>query len=579
MHQNQTAYHPVEPDHDHNDTAPGGICGSRFPPEPDSCAQVYIVQGNDWLSKIAEKFFGELAAYPAIIAATNQQHEIDPAFARITHPDQLEAGWKLCIPMTQEAEILLTDNSPPPLEDVPVVLPEVYTLDDFIEEHRFNRLVDPAWIRSSPDPLPRFDISPEYQAIHDKYGYRANYLWNEYLSTSYYTDTGIFKTVPPQVKVFHASWQTAYPRYRYPPNVTLPTGLTTNQFGWRGPQISLHKPAKTIRIACVGASTTVGGHNLPFSYPEFLQHWLNLWGQENGYDVNFEVINFGREGIGSRDIATIVRYEVLPMDVDYLIYYEGSNQFDPRTMISFPDDVTFGQPPAGLVPNLTDVPSNDKSWLDNLSEYSAIAARTRSLVERLYLTGQEPPKPEQTFNLPDGLDEFRPDRAHLDRALSLTNILNDLDQIKHDLDEHEVRMYLATFNWFAYDGMILDPARHRSLYAYLNRLYWPISYANMRRLADFQNRVFETWAFDRRVKVIDVAGRMPRQPDLYGDAIHNTYLGTRIRAWINFEGIVPLLRRDIEKGLLPRPAKMIYEQHPYLEPGFEFKRLDDPASQ
>ena len=41
-------------------------------------------------------------------------------------------------------------------------------------------------------------------------------------------------------------------------------------------------------------------------------------------------------------------------------------------------------------------------------------------------------------------------------------ILKDLDLIKQDLDEQQVKMVMTTFNWFAYDGMVLHPARHRN---------------------------------------------------------------------------------------------------------------------
>ncbi len=541
-----------------------------------ACAEIYTVQADDWLSRVADKLLGDLLAYPAIVEATNQQHRRDTTFAQIINPDVIEVGWKLCIPGGQEAGRLLTQAAPelvpaPPVTPASPTTP--YTLADFTAQFRFSPYVHSEWVETSPPEVARYDILPEHQARAEQYGYRANYLWNEYLSDQYFTASGIFRATPPQVYTYHAPWQTSYPRYRYPPNVTLPTGLTTNQFGWRGPQLELKKPARTIRIACVGASTTVDGHSLKHSYPEFLQHWLNLWAEANRYHVHFEVINAGREGIGSKDIAAVVRYEVLPLDIDYVIYYEGSNQFDPRTMVSFPSDIALGQPPPDLAPNFANVQSSDKSWLDQISEYSALAARLRSLVEQATLTGAEPPKPEQTFFLPEGLDEYKPDRAHLGRALALKSILADLDQIKQDLDTHNVKFVLDTFDWFAYDGLILDPVRHRTLYGYLNRLYWPISYANMRRMADFQNRVFRLWAAENGVPLIDVAGQMPKHPDLYDDAIHNTQLGIRIRAWINFQTLVPLLKRDIETGRLPRPAQLNYTQHPYIQNQFEIRQL------
>ncbi|GIK38392.1 MAG: hypothetical protein BroJett011_22250 [Chloroflexota bacterium] len=40
-----------------------------------SCQQDYTVQSDDWLSKIAEKFYGNVLAYPAIAQATNAHYE------------------------------------------------------------------------------------------------------------------------------------------------------------------------------------------------------------------------------------------------------------------------------------------------------------------------------------------------------------------------------------------------------------------------------------------------------------------------------------------------------------------------
>jgi hypothetical protein len=528
-----------------------------------TCAETYIMQADDRLSGIAAKYFGNPLAYPAIIVATNQQRVADASFTELTSPEGAGVGRKLCIPAETDVQTLtavvqkLDSNT-----SVPTT--EVYTLDNFIGEFLFSPEVDPQWIYTSPEPLPQYNVLPEHQTNYERYGYRSNYYWNDLFMKQYYGALIAFDAPPNELHLFHPTWETIFPKYRYPPNVTLPTQLTTNQFGWRGPQITLQKPDKTIRIACVGASTTVDGHQLSFSYPELLQHWLNLWSTHNGYDVRFEVINAGREGIGSSDIAAVARYELLPMDLDYVIYYEGSNQFDPRSMVTYPEDMVYGQPPPGMVPNLAEIQSADESWLDTLSQYSAVAARIRTLAEKAVLDGVEPPKPAQTFHLPDGLNEMNPDRAHLGDALALRVILGDLGRIKRDLDANKVTMVLATFDWFVYEGLVVDPARHRGLYIYLNRAYWPISYANMRRMADLQNRVFKQWAADNGVSVIDVAGLMPRHPDLYGDAIHNSNLGVRIRAWINFQAIVPLLKADIERQILPRPGLGLHTIHPMM---------------
>ncbi len=544
-----------------------GIASAAPTPQSFNCVKEYTVQADDQLSKIADKFLGNLLAYPTIMVATNQQHNTDVSFAQIANPDRIEIGWKLCVPNQSAAQALLTTRPiSAPIKSAAPSPTVGYSVNDFVKEFKFSAEVDPQWVYSSPELLVKYPILPEHKTRRDKYGYMANYLWNEHFLDRYYSTNGIFRGYPSEMYIYHAPDQVMVPRYRFPPNTTLPTGLTTNQFGWRGPQISLNKPEKTIRLACVGASTTVDGHSFPSSYPELLQHWLNLWSQKNGYDVRFEVINAGRESISSNDIAGVVHYEIMPMDVDYIVYYEGSNQFTPSTMVHYPSDVVFGHPPAGMVPNFENVESTDKTWLDNLSEYSVLAARIRTVIEELTIKGQEPPKPMQTFYLPAGLDEMNPDRAHLGNALALATILGDLDRIKKEADANNVKLLLGTFNWFAYDGMVLDPVRNRTLYGYLNRVYWPITYANMQRLADFQNRVYKMWAAQNNVNIIDVAGLMPHQPDLYDDAIHNTYLGIRVKAWVNFQSIVPIIKQDIESKVLPRPAKKPLDKHPYIEP-------------
>ncbi len=63
-----------------------------------SCDSEVVVQADDWLSKIADKFYGDLLAYPAIADATNAMAQADDSFATIENVDVIEPGWKLCIP-------------------------------------------------------------------------------------------------------------------------------------------------------------------------------------------------------------------------------------------------------------------------------------------------------------------------------------------------------------------------------------------------------------------------------------------------------------------------------------------------
>lgn len=80
------------------------------------CSEEYIVQANDWLSKVADKYYGSTLAYPAIVAVTNEAHANDASFATITNPDEIEVGWKICIPTTEQAQALLASAAPTALE-------------------------------------------------------------------------------------------------------------------------------------------------------------------------------------------------------------------------------------------------------------------------------------------------------------------------------------------------------------------------------------------------------------------------------------------------------------------------------
>lgn len=78
-----------------------------------SCSEEVVVQADDWLSKISEKFLGDPLAYPAIVTATNDQ--IDESFARVTDPNVIEVGWKLCVPAGGDAGEILAENTEGPV--------------------------------------------------------------------------------------------------------------------------------------------------------------------------------------------------------------------------------------------------------------------------------------------------------------------------------------------------------------------------------------------------------------------------------------------------------------------------------
>lgn len=66
--------------------------------------QDYVIVADDWLSKLADKFLGDIFAYPAITYYTNQKHAEDDSYAKITNSDVIEIGWKVYVPSAEEAQ-------------------------------------------------------------------------------------------------------------------------------------------------------------------------------------------------------------------------------------------------------------------------------------------------------------------------------------------------------------------------------------------------------------------------------------------------------------------------------------------
>lgn len=81
-------------------------------PPLQEAGQEYTVQADDWLSKLAEKFYGDPLAYPAIVEATNTKSSSDTTFVSIDDPNMIEAGQKLFIPTAQQASTLLGEQVP-----------------------------------------------------------------------------------------------------------------------------------------------------------------------------------------------------------------------------------------------------------------------------------------------------------------------------------------------------------------------------------------------------------------------------------------------------------------------------------
>jgi hypothetical protein len=434
---------------------------------------------------------------------------------------------------------------------VPAEPPNVADASRYIRRLAGAASPDQRWFAEDPPPLPnRTPVSPAVTARYRDFerrglfGPQAGYVWNSYLvKRDQCNPAGLFRNFPDSLLAFTPESVSIHPRYRFPANQTLESGLVTNQFGLRGHPISLVKPARTVRIAFIGASTTVNSHNYAFSYPEHVEHWLNRFAEANHYDLRFEALNSGREGINSNDIAAILREELLALDPDLAVYYEGSNQFTTANLLVRP-----------IIPPRTAIDARDPLVQHKLPEFLRTRFAIGDLLDRALNRFQamgEPRKPYYRLHWPSGVDRDDPNPDSPDLPLQLPAIVKDLDAIRSDLNSIGGRLAVCSFEWFTPGGAPLSPSRHEFIYKQLNTVLWPLQYDDIRRLNDFQNRVFRNYAVSRHSPFVDVAAEMPQDPDLFNDAIHMTEVGERVKAWIVFQQLVPVIRRLIESGQLP----------------------------
>jgi len=99
--------------------------------------------------------------------------------------------------------------------------------------------------------------------------------------------------------------------------------LSINSHGFRGPEISIEKPANTYRIFVVGGSTTFGTGVSDIETTPFL---LQKKFDDTGLDFHVQVINAGIPGIGSEVELQLIKSRLVNYNPDLVIVYDGVNE-------------------------------------------------------------------------------------------------------------------------------------------------------------------------------------------------------------------------------------------------------------
>jgi hypothetical protein len=427
--------------------------------------------------------------------------------------------------------------------------------------------VDPDWFFLPPVRVEK-QANPELQkrtAANPAMQEQENYIWNE--AVLQHPDEHIrdlLRTLKVDTIFAFPSYDgSPHPLYRlYPDNDYRPTPWVTNNDGWLSVDATARKPAGVVRVGIIGDSTS---HNM---YGLQLQTYLDTWAHAHGYPISFQVLNTARQGLGMQDELNALQYELGPMGIDYVCEY-----FAPRFALVPPQMAAFASLPAGMTAGSK--PSQKHKFLEFvqrvLTPWSSTSALMHTLLEHITYQApdsvlREPAKPRTVLHLPRGTDR---DPVALRLARNdpyFAALASDLDRFRSIALGMHATPLVSTERLCVWDGMALNNATNRLLFDSLNGpSFWPFTYAELRQMLAAHNGTITAWAHENGVTVIDIDGRMPVRPELCSDAFHDESIAQRMRAWLIFQALVPLLEHDLADHSVPRNNADPSGHNPYLD--------------
>jgi hypothetical protein len=416
-----------------------------------------------------------------------------------------------------------------------------------LEHTWIDRTIDPNLFFTPPVEFRKPTLSELQQRSSDNPNIlgQENYLWNDAFLKEAPADTR--KTISEQrsatIFAFSSYDGTQFPRFRLYPNAHTTLG-TTNQFGWLSPDISVKKPAGVVRIGILGDSTS---HN---AYALYLQALLQAWAAKSHPGLRFEMVNTARQGLGIQDNINILKYELAPTSPDYAILTQA-----PGVLFG---GHTLWTAKAGVD---TSVPSLGPSWFGRQARGVLRRYEDRSALARHFIgvidgtlpdsVEHEPRKPLVRLVAP--LNMTSTPSLEQARTSSYFNFyLNELDLFAKISRDDGIIPIITTERACAFPGMTLSPKVNPYLFSSANSAtYWPLTYKQIQHILWFDNSVIKKWSAQNGVLEIDLQGMLPKQTALCTDLMHDTPLSQRLRAWLIFQSLAPVIDGDVANGRVP----------------------------
>ena len=292
--------------------------------------------------------------------------------------------------------------------------------------------------------------------------------------------------------------------------------IRINSLGFRGDDFAVEKPARTIRIATLGASTTFCAEvsSDAATWPHRMQEAL----QRAHPEISIQVINAGVPGYIASDSLKNLQLRVLPLDPDLVIYYEANNDLavDTRRLARS----------RGLIP------ASDAGVSQMLARHSLLFDLVRKN-SRIWIAGRT-----DWVGKLDSLPQDLPQK-----------FIGMLADIRHELDRRGIGMVTSTFFVKYRRNQPADVQQHNA-----SGVFYYMPWMTLNGLLDgidMYNDAIVDFSQARSIPVIDDRDSITGDDEHFADWIHFSdagaaAMGERVARFLDAQD---LLRPAIAKAL------------------------------
>jgi hypothetical protein len=421
----------------------------------------------------------------------------------------------------------------------------------------FDRTIPSSWFFLPASPLVNPPLK-ELSALEAANTVRhdVTYLWN---TNFLYRPNGYLEKLVRDLRsdyvlAFKAYDDTIFPHLRHYPKRPGRGGSITNSFGWFSSEVQFRKQADTVRIGILGDSTSGN------AIGRYLQAYLNAWASAQKSPLKYEVLNASRAGSSMADENKALQYELGPMGLDYVYLYKAPI-LPYREMIKIiPETRTVGT-------LLTKAAEEIQKPLKPLLPWSSLANHMVARLNGELPDGNlwEPWKPKIQITLPEPLQRVPPDVSGARSIPYWNKRLRDFEEYVNIAKAIGAKPIVSTERWFVPGEEPLKAQPNRPLFKSVNGpLFWPLTYKDIKKFLRLNNAIISEWAKLNHLALVDIDAMMPQDPTLYTDGGHDIDFSNKLRAWIVFQTMIPLLREDSLAGKIPKPGMQSGNEHPFI---------------